>query len=61
MFNMNIKLKGLNIIDPFYDDINKIEFLKDDIHPNFLQDVFEFRETSIGILRGVSLLWRGSD
>ena len=29
--NMNIKLKGLNVIDPYYDDLNKIEFLKDNI------------------------------
>ena len=27
--NMNIKLKGLNDIDPFYDDIKKLQFLED--------------------------------
>ena len=29
--NMNIKLKGLNNIDPFYDDANKIELLENNI------------------------------
>ena len=27
--DMNIKLKGLNDIDPFYDDIKKLQFLED--------------------------------
>ena len=29
--NMNIKLKGLNNIDPFYDDMKKLEFLPNNI------------------------------